>query len=104
MSGQEPEAWKMVDAGWGRKAAEFSTLGEPAQAREYVALHHRRGVGEGDRLLDLACGSGLAMELAAVRGAVVAGIDASPRLIAVARQRVPQADVRVGDMQALPWP
>ena len=35
--GHDPEAWKIVDEGWGRRAAEFATLGEPAQAREYVA-------------------------------------------------------------------
>ena len=43
------------------------------------------------------------MELAALRGATVAGIDASPRLVAVARQRLPEADLRVGDMHDLPW-
>lgn len=68
-----------------------------------IALHQRLGVGEGDRLLDMACGSGLAIELAAVRGAVCAGIDASPRLVAVAKHRSPDADIRVGDMGALPW-
>ena len=43
------------------------------------------------------------MELATLRGATVAGIDASDRLVAVARQRLPGADIRVGDMHALPW-
>ena len=66
-------------------------------------MHHRLGVGAGDRLLDLACGAGLALELAALRGARCAGIDASPRLLAVARDRSPDADLRVGDMNALPW-
>ena len=46
---------------------------------------------------------GLALELAALRGASVAGIDASDRLVAVAQDRVPGGDVRVGDMHALPW-
>jgi SAM-dependent methyltransferase/alkylhydroperoxidase family enzyme len=95
--------WLTVDEGWGRRAVDFAALLEPAACREYVAMHHHLGVGDGDRLLDIACGSGLAMELATVRGATVAGIDASPRLIAVARDRVPVADVRVGDMAALPW-
>ena len=36
-------------------------------------------------------------------GPSVAGIDASDRLIAVAQDRVPGGDVRVGDMHALPW-
>ncbi|HEV2360331.1 MAG TPA: class I SAM-dependent methyltransferase, partial [Acidimicrobiales bacterium] len=38
-----------------------------------------------------------------VLGATCAGIDASPRLIAVARDRSPEADLRVGDMGELPW-
>jgi SAM-dependent methyltransferase len=82
---------------------DFATLSEPANCREYVAMHHRLGVDAGDRVLDVACGSGLALELAALRGATCAGIDASARLVAVARDRNPDADVRVGDMHALPW-
>lgn len=95
--------WTVVDEGWGRKAAEFASLGELSNCREYVAMHHRLGVDAGDRLLDVACGAGLAIELAALRGAGCAGIDASPRLVAVARDRSPQADIRVGDMHSLPW-
>ena len=96
-------AWAMVDEGWGRKAVDFSTLSEPGNCREYVALHHRLGVDTGDHLLDVACGSGLAIELARARGASCAGIDASARLVAVARHRSPDSDIRVGDMNDLPW-
>ncbi|MGH3152175.1 MAG: class I SAM-dependent methyltransferase, partial [Streptosporangiaceae bacterium] len=60
-------------------------------------------VDAGARLLDVACGSGLALELARIRGASCAGIDASARLVAVARDRSPGCDIRVGDMNALPW-
>jgi SAM-dependent methyltransferase len=95
--------WEMVDEGWGRRAVDFAALSEPSNCREYVAMHHRLGVAAGDRLLDVACGSGLAIELARLCGASCAGIDASPRLVAVARRRSPQADLRVGDMNALPW-
>jgi hypothetical protein len=66
-------------------------------------LHHRLGVDAGDRLLDVACGSGLAIELARLRGAFCSGVDASARLLAVARDRNPECDIRVGDMHALPW-
>jgi SAM-dependent methyltransferase len=95
--------WRVVDEGWGRNAVDFATLSEPGNCREYVAVHHRLGVDKGDRLIDVACGSGLAVELARIRGAECAGIDASPRLVAVARDRNPDADIRVGDMHALPW-
>jgi len=95
--------WEQVDEGWGRKAVDFATLTEPATCREYLTVHQHLGLGEGDRLLDMACGAGLAIELATIRGAVCAGIDASPRLIAIARDRTPDADIRVGDMRELPW-
>jgi SAM-dependent methyltransferase len=101
--GTESPQWKMVDEGWGRKAADFATLSELGNCREYIAMHHRLGVDAGDRLLDVACGSGLAVELARLRGASCSGIDASARLVAVARDRSPGSDIRVGDMNALPW-
>ena len=69
----------------------------------YVALHHRLDAGADYCLLDVACGAGLAVELASLRGARCAGIDASPRLIAIARDRLSWTYLRVGDMQALPW-
>ncbi len=97
------DGWRGVDEGWGRQAVAFATICEPTNCREYVALHNYLGVHPGDRLLDVACGAGLALELAGVRGARCAGIDASSRLIAIARDRNPDADVRVGDMHALPW-
>ena len=37
-------------------------------------MHHRLGIDEGDRLLDVACGSGLSLELAHLRGAVCSGV------------------------------
>jgi SAM-dependent methyltransferase len=103
MSSTDSPQWTLVDEGWGRKAVDFATLSEPGNCREYVAVHHRLGVDAGDRLLDVACGSGLAIELARLRGASCSGIDASARLVAVARDRNPQCDIEVGDMHALPW-
>jgi SAM-dependent methyltransferase len=41
--------------------------------------------------------------MAAARGAVVSGLDASPALIAIAKARLPVADFRVGDLEALPF-
>ena len=95
--------WQTVDEGWGRRASEFASILEPAACREYATVHHHLDVRSGDRLLDVACGSGLALELAAIRGAHISGIDASPRLVGIARDRSPDGDIRVGDMTALPW-
>jgi SAM-dependent methyltransferase len=95
--------WVVADEGWGRRAVDFATLSEPGNCREYVTMHHGLGVDAGDRLLDVACGSGLAIELARLRGATCYGIDASARLAAVARDRNPACDIRTGDMNALPW-
>ena len=103
-AGGAPPDWTVVDLGWGHAAVDFSTLSEPGNCREYVALHHLLRVDRSDRLLDVACGSGLALELATGRGARCAGIDASARLAAIAQDRNPDADIRVGDMGRLPWP
>lgn len=94
------EQWTLVDEGWGRRAADFATLLEPAAVREYLDVHRRLGVGPGTRLLDMACGSGLALELARLLGAEVSGVDASPRLAAVAALRNPDSRIVVGDMAA----
>lgn len=53
--------WQTVDEGWGRRAADFATLMEPAAVREYVHVQRLLGVGPGMSLLDMACGSGLAL-------------------------------------------
>jgi SAM-dependent methyltransferase len=62
----------------------------------------------GERVLDLACGTGNAALLAAQRGAGVIGVDAAPRLLEVARERARSLDVaaefREGDLGMLPVP
>ncbi|MGI8728589.1 MAG: class I SAM-dependent methyltransferase [Solirubrobacteraceae bacterium] len=61
----------------------------------------------GDRVLDVACGTGNALLAAAARGASVSGVDLAPRLVEVARGRAAdagiEADLRVGDATALPF-
>ena len=41
--------------------------------------------------------------LAAERGAVPSGVDISPGLLGIARERLPHADLREGDMESLPF-
>lgn len=60
---------------------------------------------QGKRALDVGCGAGLLAEPLARLGAEVTGIDASPDVIAVARDHAARMglaiDYRVGDVQAL---
>jgi SAM-dependent methyltransferase len=58
----------------------------------------------GAALLDIGCGSGMATMLAALRGARVSGLDASPALIAIARERTPSGTFVIGEMEELPYP
>jgi SAM-dependent methyltransferase len=76
--------------------------GLAAPARDAVAA--AAAIGPGTRVLDVGCGSGEFCALAAELGAVVSGIDAAEGMIAIARRRLPRADLRVGPMEALPWP
>jgi len=63
----------------------------------------------GQRVLDLACGTGDFAMLAAARGATVVGLDLTMPMIDLARKRTASGSTRtpgwlVGDMHALPMP
>jgi SAM-dependent methyltransferase len=78
-------------------------VNEEQQLPTYEAALRAVGVAPGDRVLDVGCGTGVCLRLCADRGAVVAGLDAAAEMVAAARARVPEADLRVGDLQALPY-
>jgi SAM-dependent methyltransferase len=61
------------------------------------------GLEPGQRVLDIGCGVGAFLCLVAERGGEPAGIDASEALIALAQTRLPDADLRVGEMEDLPY-
>jgi ubiquinone/menaquinone biosynthesis C-methylase UbiE len=56
-----------------------------------------------DRFLDLGCGLGAALERAVATGASTAGIDPSPSMVERAAQRVPEAEVRLGSAESIPF-
>jgi ubiquinone/menaquinone biosynthesis C-methylase UbiE len=90
--------------GWGARATEWAYLWEPYALPANEVLFDRLGVNAGIRLLDIACGSGFAASVAARRGAVVSGIDASEQLATIAAARTPSGSFRAGNMFALPYP
>jgi SAM-dependent methyltransferase len=84
---------------WGPGARDWSDYNEPMCTPFYEAVLDAAGVGHGTTLLDVGCGGGFAMLLAAARGAAVSGLDATPALADIARERVPGASVAVGDLE-----
>lgn len=70
------------------------------------AVEHA-GVGAGDEVLDVACGTGNAALRAAAKGARVVGADLTPELLAHGRERAEAAGVEVewveADAEALPF-
>jgi len=88
---------------WGAASRDWAELNEPNEAVLFEAVFDAIGVDATTQLLDAGCGAGLALQLAAKRGATVSGLDASAALLEIAHERVPDADLRHGDIEALPW-
>jgi SAM-dependent methyltransferase len=88
---------------WGQRPDDWAQLAEPQNLGLISAALDAADVGPAADLLDIGCGSGLALELAAGRGARCSGIDISPSLLARARERLPGGDLREGGIDALPF-
>jgi SAM-dependent methyltransferase len=87
---------------WGARPVDWA-LSEDQQIPNYAEALRRVDLQPGDRVLDIGCGAGAFLRLVAARGAQPFGLDASEALLDLARERVPQADLRVGEMEALPY-
>jgi SAM-dependent methyltransferase len=61
------------------------------------------GVSPGDRVLDVACGTGNGAVAAAERGAQAVGVDFEPALLELARERAPALAFVEGDAADLPF-
>ncbi len=95
--------WHEAGDAWGHAATDWSCLYEHYAIAVILAIFERVRVRPGTRLLDVACGSGLALRHAESVGATISGLDASASLLEIAHDRVPHADVRLGSMFDLPW-
>lgn len=88
---------------WGRAPRDWAYLMEPHHQPLWQAVLDALDVRAGSRFLDAGCGGGGASVLARERLAAIAGLDASAALIEIARQRVPDGDFRIGDLEDLPF-
>src|SRR3954447_10430809 len=101
------------DAALKRRHAAMWAMGDyPAVATEVIAplgpiLVEGAGIGPGDRVLDIAAGSGNAAIPAALAGAAVVASDLTPDLVEIGRQRSLDRDLaidwRTADAEALPF-
>ncbi|MEV6747378.1 methyltransferase domain-containing protein [Streptomyces sp. NPDC051080] len=80
------ETSTQVDSG--DRARDWAEIQERMLAPLYEAVYERLEVGSGTRLLSLGCGSGLALLIAAARGARVTGVDTDLERLALARTRL----------------
>jgi SAM-dependent methyltransferase len=93
---EQSRLWGMAPRDWAEVAEPLSLPLHEATLAALLPLSRLR-------LLDVGCGAGQALTLAAGHGARVTGLDVAKPMIDVARERLPDADLRVGDIQDLPF-
>jgi SAM-dependent methyltransferase len=74
------------------RARDWAEIQERMLVPLYEAVYERLEVGPGTRVLGLGCGSGLALLMAAARGAYVTGTEADDQRLALARERLLKDD------------
>jgi SAM-dependent methyltransferase len=87
---------------WGARPDDWA-LSEDQQIPTYEAALARVDLERGQLVLDIGCGVGAFLRMVADRGARPFGLDASDALVDLARKRIPDAELRVGEMEALPY-
>ena len=103
MSDRKPSTAQLNGHLWSARARDWADLMDGTISSVYEAALDRLSVTKGTSFLDIGCGSGFAAQLASQRGAKVSGIDAAAGLLAIARDRSPDGDFRIGDLETLPF-
>jgi SAM-dependent methyltransferase len=88
---------------WDERARDYAAILAHFVCPLYEAVFAAASVGPETKLLDVGCGPGLAAQLAARRGAHVAGLDVAEASLSIARERTPEGEFRAGEMVDLPW-
>jgi ubiquinone/menaquinone biosynthesis C-methylase UbiE len=91
-----------VRSGYARWAGSYDVARNPLIHIEEPAVHGLIDPLPLGTALDAACGTGRHTRYLRGRGHRVIGVDATPEMLAVARQAVPDTDFRLGDLTALP--
>ncbi|MDM9379666.1 class I SAM-dependent methyltransferase [Chlorogloeopsis sp. ULAP01] len=88
---------------WGAAAGDWANYQEATSVPLWHDVLYAARAGEGMKILDAGCGAGGACIEAAKLGCEVTGVDASASLLAIARQRLPQARFEQADLESLPF-
>jgi ubiquinone/menaquinone biosynthesis C-methylase UbiE len=91
-----------VRSGYARWAESYDVARNPLIHIEEPAVHGLIDPLPIGTALDAACGTGRHTRYLRAHGHRVIGVDATPEMLAVARQAVPDTDFRLGDLTALP--
>jgi SAM-dependent methyltransferase len=91
-------------AGWESVVAAYDSSFGSLTTQAIRPLLDSMRAGPGVSLLDVATGPGYVTAAAALRGAVVTGVDFSALMIAEAKRRHPAVEFCQGDAEALPFP
>ncbi|NGN68184.1 SAM-dependent methyltransferase [Streptomyces sp. A7024] len=86
------------------RARDWAEIQERMLVPLYEAVYDRLGIGPGTRLLGLDCGAGLALLLAAARGAEVSGAERDAARLALARERLTAESAAVRSAGCAPEP
>jgi SAM-dependent methyltransferase len=93
----DADSWSDIADEWSRSWGSFP---RPVHLRLLEACRVEAGM----RVLDVGCGSGELLAALRERGARAAGLDPADGMVDVARRRAPDAEVRQGSWQSVPWP
>lgn len=103
MSESLPEAATQQGKLWSAAGRDWAELMAPTMAPVWSTCLDLARVSKDSRLLDVGCGTGGTLALAGLRGAAVAGVDPAADFLDVVGERIPEADLRRGAMEAIPF-
>jgi SAM-dependent methyltransferase len=89
--------WADSASGWVENESIFDAIFAPVTRAILDAVD----IVEGQRVLDVGCGTGTLLAAAGAAGAAGVGVDISPGMVAAAAARVPAATVLLGDAQVM---
>jgi SAM-dependent methyltransferase len=89
---------------WGHQPKDWSTIQEPTGKSGYDYVINALNLKGQETLLDIGCGTGVFLSLAAPKVRWITGVDGTVELVEEARRRLPAFPFLVGEMEDLPLP